>query len=224
MKTKDEESNLNSVVLNDDCLLQVFGHLTIRNKFRLESVSKQSQKLIHHKGWYFNVTNDNVPNIINEYQVVDLKLFKSVCLKCPNIIRIDCFKVLVNDQVLHVITEYCSRLKAIDFSINDLTEEAITRFGQRLGHRLRLIYFCKEDESSQENQHILIKLCPNLEIVYSRYLETVDVIDLIHLKKFYLHHFQLWSNAEVQAFGRFVDKFQNKVLSHLSLYSKTSGL
>ena len=195
MTAKDEESDLNSVVLNDDCLLQVFGHFTIRDKFRLERVSKQFQKLVYLKGWYFKVNKEIVPKITNEYNLVDIKFFKSLCQKFTNISRIDCSEVLVNDPVLDVITECCSKLKAIDFCVNDLTEEAITRFRQRLGNRLRLIYFHKEDESSEENQQILIKLCPNLEIVHSKYIELVNVIDSPNLKKLYLLHYQMWSNA-----------------------------
>ena len=202
MTAKEEELDHNSVVLNDDCLLKVFEPFTIIDKFRLERVSKQFQKLIYLIGWYFNVTNDIVPKIVNEYRVVDLKLFKSVCQKCPDITKIVFSDVLVNDQVLDVITECCSRLKVIDFSINDLTEEAITRFGRRLGHRMKEIYFRNEDDLSEENQQILIKLCPNLETVLCKYLQTVNVIDSPHLKKLYLLHYQMWSNTDVQAFGQ----------------------
>ena len=97
MTAKDKESDLNSVILNDDCLLHVFGYFEIRDKFHLARVSKQFQKLIYHKEWYFRVNNQIVPKIVNKYNLVDIELFTSLCQKYRNIIRIEISDVLVND-------------------------------------------------------------------------------------------------------------------------------
>ena len=160
----------------------------------------------------------SVPNIINEYHVINIDLFRSVCQKWTEITTIVCndrmdkiqSDVLVNDSVLDIITEFCSKLKNIYISVNDVTEEAITRFGQRLGHRLEFIFFLNED-SSQENQQILIKHCPNLKVVVCSYLQTANVIDSVNLKTLSLTHYYMWSESEVQAFAQFVDRYRNQL-------------
>ena len=189
MTTNSNVIDINSFIFNDDCLRQVFTYLTLRDRFRLERVSKQFENWIYFDKWLLKVTNNSVPNIINEYNVVNIDLLRSVCQKCTDITTIVCSDrtdrthsdVYVKDSVLDIITEFCSKLKAIYFSVNDVTEEAITRFGQRLGQRLEYIYFFNEDSKNQENQQILIKNCPNLMIVLCGYLQTVNVIDLVNL-------------------------------------------
>ena len=114
MTTNSNESDINSFVLNDDCLRQIFRHLTLRDRFRLERVSKQFKNWIYFDKWLLKVTNDLVPNIINEYNVVNIDLFRSVCQKWTEITTIICSdrtdrtssNVLVNDSVLDVITEF----------------------------------------------------------------------------------------------------------------------
>ena len=226
MTTNSNESDINSIILNDDCLRQVFTYLTLKDRIRLERVSKQFKNWIYFEKWCLNMTNDSVPNIINDYYVVNIDLFRSVCQKCTDITTIVCsnvknndyFNVLVNESVLDVITEFCSKLKVIYFSVNDVTEEAITRFGQRLGHRLEVIFFFNAD-SSQENQQIFIKHCPNLKKLVCGYLQTINVIDSVEFKDLRLPHYHMWSESEVQAFAQFVDRYHNQ-LTRLGISSR----
>ena len=72
-------------VLNNDCLPQVFRYLTLIDRFRLERVSQQFQNSIYLEKQFFKVSNDLVPNIVNEHHLVNLSLFRSVCQKCTDI-------------------------------------------------------------------------------------------------------------------------------------------
>ena len=95
----------------------------------------------------------SVTTDIDEKDVVNIDRLECILKKCSNVKTIDCKYVLVNDQVMNVITDYCQRLIEIHFVMNDVTEEAIIRFGEKLGHKLRHIHIHKDD-SSLENQQI----------------------------------------------------------------------
>ena len=206
--SKSEDS---SVVMNDDCCQLVFEYLSLKDKCRLERVSQQFMKLIYQKQWLLSVKNDFIPNIINKYNVVDIGLLEKVIKICPNIKRIDFSDAFVNDSVLNVITDCCSTLKDINFSVNDLTFEAIIRFGEKFGHKLEYIYFHHEEESSQDNQQVLLDFCPNLKKLFCGNFLSLNVITFPNLMKLYLCHYDLWSEKDIQSFARFVDRYQNNI-------------
>ena len=204
--------------MDDNSYQLVFAYLSLKDKTRLERVSKQFKNLVYLGIHYFDVTNQFVPNISNEDNVVDINRFESLMKKCLNIKRLDCSEALLNEPVLDIIIEFCTSLQAIELCVNDVTEEAITRFGDQLGHRLEEIHFCNEDESSQENQQILLRLCLNLKTVMCRHIQSIAVIASPFLEKTYLTHYQLWSAEEVLAFGRFVERHECE-LKYLAIYS-----
>ena len=103
--------------------------------------------------------------------------------------------------------------REIHFSVSDVTKEAITRFGEKLGHKLRVIHIYRyEDESSLENQQLLFDLCPNITSIKCRHFLSLNIIASKHLKKLILIHYDFWSDTEIQAFVRFVDTNDNKLI------------
>ena len=96
-------------------------------------------------------------------------------------------------------------------NVENVTEGAITRFGEKLGHKLKHIVI-QEEDTSLENQQILLNICPNITSIESEYFLSLNVIAYKHLKKLILIHMHLWSDTEIQAFGRFVDTNDNKLI------------
>ena len=157
---------------------------------------------------------------IDKKYVVNIYRLQFILNKCSNLKRIDSRLVLVNDRVLDVITNCCQRLQEIHFVVNDVTKEAITRFGEKLGQKLREIHiYSYEDESSLENQQLLFDLCPNITSIKCRHFLSLNVIASKHLKKFILIHYDLWSDTKIQAFGRFFDMNDNKLI-HLEIVTE----
>ena len=207
----NDQSFVKSFIMNDDCCQLVFEYLTLEQKCRLERVSKQFMKLVYRSQWKFSFDNDFISNITNEYGVIDIDLFKCVIKKCHNVKDIDCYRILINDLVLDVITDYCLRLKAISLNLEDVTEDAITRFGQRFGHQIRHIKFYKGDQASRENERILLNLCPNIRSLICRNLDTLNAINSTYITKLYLIYYAFWSDEDVNDFGRIVDRYQNTI-------------
>ena len=143
---------------------------------------------------------------IDEKFVVNIDRLECILKKCSNVKRIESYYVLVNDRVLDVITDCCKRLIEMHFVVCDVTKEAITRFGEKLGHkRESILIYDYENVSSLENQQILFNLCPIITSINCRYFLLLNVIASKHLKRLILNHYYLWSDNDIQAFGRFVD-------------------
>ena len=147
--------------------------------------------------------------------MVNIDRLEGILKKCSNVKGIDSLNVLVNDRVLDVITDCCQRLIEMNFDVNDLTKEAIIRFGNKLGHKLKKIRIYDKD-SSVENQQILFNLCTDIESLKCRHFLSLNVIASKHLKRLKLIHSHLWSDNDIQAFGRFVDTNDNNLI-HLKI-------
>ena len=218
----DNQLNTSSIVLNDDCCELVFEYLTLEDKCRLERVSEQFKKLVHNSRTYIKLGDLTYQMYYDLICAVNIKVLQCILNKCSNVRRIDCQEDLVNDRVLDVITDCCQRLIEIRFSVRDVTEGAMTRFGEKLGHTLRHIHIYEyyveddEEESSLKNQQILFNLCPNITSLTSKYILSVNVIACKRLKRLILYHYHMWSDTDIQAFGRFVDTNDNKLI-HLEI-------
>ena len=210
----DNQFNISTVVLNDDCCELVFEYLTLEDKCRLERVSEQFKKLVYLKQNKFKLIACSVRTDIDVKYVVNIDRLQCILNKCSNLKRIDSYLVLVNDRVLNVITDCCQRLIEIHFEVRDVTKEAIIRFGEQMGDKLRYIkFYGNEEEASLENQQTLLDLCPNITSINCRNFLSLNVIASNHLKKLILIHF-FWSDNDIHAFGRFVDMNDN-ILTHL---------
>ena len=213
MSNEDNQLETNSVVLNDDCCELVFEYLTLEDKCRLERVSEQFKKLIFLKQTKLELIICSILTDIDEKYVVLIDRLECLLKKCSNLRRIDSYEVLVNDRVLDVITDCCQRLIEIHFFVNDVTKEAIIRFSEKLGHKLKYIHiYDYQNDSSLENQQLLFDLCPDLTSINCQHFLTLNVIASKHLKKLKLMHKHLWSDTEIQAFGRFVNTNNNNLI------------
>ena len=223
MSTEENLLNTTSVVLNDDCCELVFEYLALEDKCRLERVSEQFKKLVYLKETKLYLTFCSVRTDIDEKRVVNIDRLKCILKKCSNIKRIDWNNVLFNDRVLDVITDCCQRLQEIQFNVEDLTNEAITRFSQKLGHKMIHIHIDDyEDDSIHENQQILFSLCHNISSINCRHFLSLNVIASKHIKRL-IFRIHLWSDNEIQAFVRFVDMNDNNLIrleitTHIHIY------
>lgn len=143
----------------DDMTEEVLSYLDIEDKFGLENVSKQWQRLIHNKTFRLEI------NLVEEFnrQLMafmalclgqpmarkegflmkvnvekDLNRLKALLKKCPNI-RVTEFKSKELDiSVIEVIDEFCPHLNAFEFSSEiENNSEAMAVFGKRLGSKLK---------------------------------------------------------------------------------------
>ena len=196
----DNQLNTSSVVLNDDCCELLFEYLTLEDKCRLERVSEQFKKVIYLKQRKIKLFDCSMQTDDVKY-VVNIDRLEYILKKCLDIKTIDSENVLVNDRVLDVITDCCQRLIEIKLNVEDLTEGAITRFGEKLSHTLRHIHiYDNEEELSLENQQILFNLCSNFTSINCQHFLSLNVIASQHLKRLTLIHYNLWSDTEIQAF------------------------
>ena len=213
MTTDYNKSDVNSVVMNDDCCQLVFEYLPPKDKCRLERVSKQFMKLVYR-------TQTCLPSMENSYKVIDIDRLKYVLTKCSNIRKIRFCTAIINDPVLNVITDYCERLERIYFNSGNVTEEAITRFGRKFADSLKTIVFYKESDI-EENQQNLLSLCTKIKELRCSYLLLLNNIDQLffnNLEFLVLSNCHMWSYREIETFGRFVDRHVN-TLKKLYLFS-----
>ena len=123
----------------DDLCEVLLSYLSFEDKIRLQCVDKQWNRLVFNKQTALIVSDwGNGLDYINKLRR-DCYQWKSLLKKCPNIKKIIIHSL--DDSLLDIITECCPRLESIEFLDNDITPEVITRFGQRLGHRLKSIVF-----------------------------------------------------------------------------------
>ena len=100
--------------------------------------------------------------------------------RCPDIkhisIHIRTQTNLFNEPVIILITDYCPPFESIHLSLWNVSDEVITWFAHRLGHKLKSIEFNYSDESTLKKEQELLKLCPNLKIMESDNNSFIDAI------------------------------------------------
>ena len=110
----------------DDLSEVILQYLPLKDKFRLECVSKQFQRTVFIK--QYQLTTEVIKSIVNRIvgkgsefedipnKSIDLKLFESLLKKCQNITLIDMKgNYDCNQSVLQMIDKYCNNLN--EFSI-----------------------------------------------------------------------------------------------------------
>ena len=145
---------------------------------------------------------------------IDSHPLKNLLKKCPNIKTIEFKRISINDSVLFTITELCSRLESIGFDVWDVSEEAIARFGQKLGSDMKSIAFYGDQEHKQT---LMLSFCPNLRslvcdvLPLEQFLTNLNKIDL-----------KLSSEPQISTFIDFVDLYAPNIIDvslHMSKHS-----
>ena len=123
-----------------------FNFLPLRDKLRLECVSKQFQRTVFVKQYSMSLyLDDNIKNVfmfnrIKEKIINDMKSMETVLKKCPNIQRIDAiyetdYKILKN--ILQMITKYCNHLNEFNGTLIKSKGKEFKAFHKKFGSKLQ---------------------------------------------------------------------------------------
>ena len=160
----------------DDLSELMLSYLRFDDKITLRCVAKQWNRLVFNKQTAINF-NDWIDISDNVRMKTDSDRVKALLKKCPNIRKIYFLFDAITDPVLDVIVANCPTLKLFSLRLKNLSLEAIRRFGQQLGPKLKSIEMVDwsnipPDEafgiSEQVKQlfnkaKLLITSCPNAE-------------------------------------------------------------
>ena len=146
----------------DDLCEEILQYLPLKDKLRLECVSKQFQRTVFQKQVSLTLHEEKSVNHNLKMEISTkeryMKSIESLLKKCPNIRRIDS-RFLENYQkhknTIHLITKYCNHLIEFHFSFIDSNEREFKEFHQKFGSKLKkldgIFYSIK------------LKLFPNLD-------------------------------------------------------------
>lgn len=169
------DSNLFYERFCDDLCELILSYLSIEDKFRLESVSKQFQRCIFNKQFVIQLKNSSEQkystNLFNclihksNSKYINIKSFEILLKKCKfcNEILIKTYFIANRQEVLKSIIKNCNYLKSILFDFNELSAEIVYEFGLIFGPKLQKLSFVFANPvKSVENYLVLLRLCPNL--------------------------------------------------------------
>lgn len=200
--------------LGDDLTKHVLSYLPLKDRLGFECVSKQWKRLLQDNDLDIIDTDFNT-GYTNKALTAD-KL-KQLLKRVQNIRAIELTHIPVKDSLLSTITDCCPLLDSIGFDLRKVSEEAIVRFGQRLGHRIRKIRFFKTT-IDMKKQKLLLSFCPNvktligLQVLYYTFDNDL-ALDLAKTSQMYLN---VGDDSAINCWKGFVDKYENKV-KHLSI-------
>ena len=218
---------MKSVNTSDQIYEIILSYLPLKDKCRLERTSKQFQRLMfrHQKKVivknlkYKEDSTQRLQTMRSKYNElpsevkVDCNQLKNLLNKCHFVNVIEMRGVLVNDSVLDVISQSCPNLESIGFEVNEVSDEAITRFGQIFGHKLKKISM--NDYWDRIKTQKLLSFCPNLTSIScnQRLFEHIDDLNLKigNLVQLEVRNYIIWSTKESLAFGRFVDRYGHQM-------------
>ena len=178
----------------DDLCEVIVSYLPIGDKIRLESVSKQFQRVLFSRHYVLNIDDHTIEDKNTIKQLTEMKekpnifiintiLLENVLKKFSYINEIQISKSFKKtrvefeniDQTLSVIANNCHHLKCFTFNsdgdIDVYNKQILVYFGTKLGQNLKTIRFGCRDRKSLR---LLLDFCPNLLSIID-----VDIRDLI---------------------------------------------
>ena len=175
---KQKRKSFSYRICNDlsEVLLQF---LPLKDKLRLECVSKQFQRTVFRKQFsitlYSSLQSNNEMSEQTKDEVFErhyLKSIESLLKKCPNIQTMSIFvkNNTIFRSILPLITKYCDNLDEFKVSLDDATEPELNEEFRRLfGPKLKYIS-CGED--------LDFNLFPNLYSVTETFIEIETIVGL----------------------------------------------
>ena len=148
----------------DDLTEEVLQYLSLKDKIRLECVSKQWQRCVYIKHFNIDVRfiQEKLPNYIyfKRRPFVGQHL-ESLLKKCSNIRRVDInMDVVYKSNVLSLIGRYCPHIKSLTY-YSDYNDENVLLFFQSYGHKLEELNLFRYSKQLEQ----ILRLCPNLNKV-----------------------------------------------------------
>ena len=161
----------------DDLCEDILQYLPLKDKLRLEKVSKQFQRTVFRKQYSLTLYKDD--RLIYYFKVKMLtkerymKLIESLLKKCPNIERIDC-SILENYEnrknIFQIITKYCNHLIEFKSFLINLNEPEFKEFHQKFGSKLK--------KFPLSWNLLKLNLFPNLESLDTYHFHLDDILQL----------------------------------------------
>ena len=118
----------------DDLCEDILQYLPLKDKLRLECVSKQFQRTVFVKQFSLFLLRDSNSELISNY----LESIETVLKKCPNIQRIESYPGLseIPKYSLQLITKYCNHLNELNGSLIGVNKPEFKEFYEKF--RLKL--------------------------------------------------------------------------------------
>ncbi|KAL7306926.1 hypothetical protein TKK_0001085 [Trichogramma kaykai] len=187
-------SRLNILCLNDDCLIEIFMNLTIKDRFMIKRVCKRWHDVVE-MSWRNIKKINGLSQLwgINWSRKTDkkiLRIFQDTLLQCAFYLTdIDFTDMYIDDDILTIIVQVCPNLMSIDTGGLLVTQNALTNL--------------------VKNCHKVEKLC--LSFFADGCHETHLSQFLIHAKK--LKYFKIVCNFDVT--GSFLYNLSTTTISTL---------
>ena len=200
----------------DDLCEDILQYLSLKDKLRLQCVSKQFQRSVFQRQYELYINTSlmyrNEVYDIRKYQ--SMHSFKALLKKCPNItsIELNGYNYKVN-EVFRLIIKNCNNLRGINVLI-DLNESNFEELHQKFGPKVKYLRFFRE--------LIDLNLFPNIEKVniLGYRLREESVIPQLKLANLKQLDIALHVGQE-NLFQTLVDQFPK--LTHLIIYISTYG-
>ena len=175
----------------DDLSEVLLKFLQLKDKLRLECVSKQFQRTVFQKQFTITLDSHLQPNYEMIEQIED-KVFERnymtsielLLKKCPNIQTINTYiKNRIFRSILPLITKYCDKLIEFNVSLDDSTYPQLSEeFYRKFGSKLKYILCGNELE---------LNLFPNLKSLNKYHYPTTSPeyvlpLNLLNLKELYI--------------------------------------
>ena len=159
----------------DDLCEDILQFLPLKDKLRLECVSKQFQRTVFVKQYSLSLPRESNLKLKSNY----LKSIETVLKKCPNVQRIDSYQgsYEIRKNIRQMITKYCNHLKEFNGYFIGLNEPEFKEFHKKFGIKLEHGH----DFSLKE-----FNLFPNLQslFLYSHVdLEQILQLNLMQVKR-----------------------------------------
>ena len=155
----------------DDLTEVILQNLSIKDKIRLECVSKQWQRCIFEKQFEFESHFDGKikPNLLNKLLKFKKsknsvkQRFEAFLKKFPNIVKVN---LMIEDEseVLSLIGQYCPHIRSLKYRKikTILRDDEEFEFFRMYGHKLEELYLYGEFEAFTE----FLIFCPNIKTIY----------------------------------------------------------
>ena len=202
----------------DDLCEDILQYLPLKDKIKLEFVSKQFQRTVFRRVFEFKIREfDFIWRCVEQRNEFELKQIEALLKKCPNIASMDLYgferKYRNNSKLmLQMITKYCNHLiefKGISLETNDCeTREFCKKFGPKLK---KLCQFSYMEE--------IIKF-PNLQSLYFRNHVTLEQILQLNSKELKSLYISIYGKKE-HMIREVLQKFHK--IRHLGLSVNTDN-
>ena len=170
----------------DDLFEIIVSYLPIKDKFRLECISKRFQAFLFSKQRILILDNSHrdtpdrlyIGDIISNSQVNTDKLRK-LLKKCYKVIDITVdtkyMTIAAKNAIINTIANHCDRLYAIRFDLQFVDKRILNKFIDKYKNNLRRVgLFSELFADSPEMHNRLIKVCPNLMYISDLSITTLS--------------------------------------------------